>query len=157
MAEPANKGTMLVTEELLNNVEQTEYRSGFSSISLMQIPQGIVMEGVVFKPLNPLYETFNEKVHHLISGGLMQYFQNLQKRSVKGIREGIRKRDISIGPQVLKLEHLKIGFFIFIIFLVLSILVFLIEMSKVFLPYCINMLTARSIVKGFFSNYIVLS
>lgn len=153
VSEPANKGTMLITQETLDYIESRQYRNGFSSISLMSASRSFIMFGMVFKPFSPLYETINEKVHHMMSGGIMQYLYREQHRSEKtSCNDKVRKREEPIGPQVLTMEHLQYGFLICLILLGLSFVVFAVEMRDSFYFSVVNTLTACSVVKAFLKN-----
>lgn len=77
---------------------------------------------VGFRPFNPYFEILNEKISELISAGIVQHtYRNLTRMDI------MRNVDDDIGPQVLTMEHLEIGFLICLVPLICAALAFLIE------------------------------
>lgn len=68
---------------------------------------------------SPLVEIFNEKIHQMHSGGLIYY---LEKNYTNP--KGLKNQPEEIGPQVLTMEHLEIGFLVCLCPMALSVLVF---------------------------------
>lgn len=153
VVEPSNKGTMLVTEEYFAFIHTTEYRSGFSSITLSETKLQTTMMGILFRMFSPLYETFNDRVYQMIANGVLPFLHRVQtKIDLQKDRERIR--EMKIGPQVLTTEHLKIGFIVSFIPLVFAILAFFVEQC---IPsrFLMKPLIGVSVVRAFLErNYL---
>lgn len=122
-AEPANKATILTSSELLTEVLTYFYRSGSSSLELLEEIIKTVPMCVMFPFHSPLFELFNKKMHQLLSSGLIYYWYNYEIN-----RKGLKLKPEIIGPQILTMEHVSIGFFACLCPLVLSILTFFCEL-----------------------------
>lgn len=100
-----------------------QLRSGSPSLLVLQEQFGDEFGlGLLFAPFNPFYETLNEKIQWLIEGGLT----NLWIENALNQR-GINKKLPEIGPEVLTMEHLDIGFKIMMVVWSISIMGFLAE------------------------------
>lgn len=86
---------------------------------LMTVYYGIVRKGV-----GPYSEILDKKTVQLLESGLSALWIN-EILHVDGIKRGPE----DIGPQVLTLEHLAIGFIFWLIPLALTIPVFLLELA----------------------------
>lgn len=76
-----------------------------------------------FPPFCPFFEELNRKIDRMISSGILVYWYNNYHRI------GYPKKVVDeVGPEVLTMEHLEIGFVVCLIPLGLSILVFLCEL-----------------------------
>lgn len=119
VAEPANKATTIMGQEILAGVINSHYRSGFSS--LLSLEQNIftIPNGINFPLYSPLFENFDKKIHQLLdTGWFFHWYQNIINP-----RRYSYKVD-EIGPQVLTMEHITVGFLVCLLPLILSILVF---------------------------------
>jgi hypothetical protein len=108
VAEPANK--MAVFEFLskfltIHNNHREYYRSGVSSIKILDERIETNFQVFFFMPSNPFFDYFNQIIAELAAGGFLIYWRMLEINP-KGIE---RKIDV-IGPQVLTMDHLMIGF-----------------------------------------------
>lgn len=105
---------------VLNN----KYRSGFTSLKML--PNGFLTlaVGFVYKRFSPFIEIMNEKLLEVVASGLTNYWIEI-RLNPKGLRRIVEE----IGPQVLTMEHLEVGFFICLAPLVLSIIVFALEIA----------------------------
>lgn len=122
LAEPSHKATMLMTPESLSEIYNRRLRSGAGSISLLDETIRTFFRCVAFRPFDPYYEIFNEKIDELISSGIIpHYFW------ISGFLRSRGKVSEAAGPQVLTMEHLEIGFIICLTPLIVSIAVFLAE------------------------------
>lgn len=76
-----------------------------------------------FPPFNPFFEEFNGKVALMVSSGVIErwYRDFFALSHVKRIAD-------EIGPEVLTMEHLDIGFVVCLIPMGLSVLVFICEL-----------------------------
>lgn len=61
--------------------------------------------GLKFKPFSPFIDILNKKIGELAAGGLINYWSD-SMLNPKGIKQSIEE----IGPQVLTMDHLAIGF-----------------------------------------------
>lgn len=122
VTEPQNQGTIALTEEYMSFVHNRLYRSGFSSIYLLDQNLKTTFEGFNFHPFSPYFETFNEKIHEMMSNGIAQ---TIVQRHVNP--KGIRRIEELIGPQVLTMDHTTIGFLICLFPLTFAVVTFLVE------------------------------
>lgn len=99
-----------------------EYRTGTSSLLRLKENGGTYFGAFYFYHFSPFYESFNNMMGDLTSGGIL----DLWDKYINNRRDIKSKIDV-IGPQVLTLEHLSTGFFICLILLVLSVVVFMLE------------------------------
>lgn len=107
---------------LLPIIHNKFFRSGISSILTLIDKFEFVYYGIPFKPFNPFLEIFNFKVAQLFEAGLTEYWiKNFQ--NPKGFSQKVDK----IGPEILTMEHLEVGFLVWLISLTLSIVVFVVE------------------------------
>lgn len=123
-AEPANKATILTSSDTLTGVLNLSYRSGSSSLELLDEIIKTIPMSVMFPFHSPLYEVFNKKIYQLLSTGLIYHWYNHEIN-----RKGLKLKPEEIGPQILTMEHVSIGFLICFIPLALSVLTFLIEIA----------------------------
>lgn len=122
IAEPTNRATMIGLPTALLYIENRIYRSGHSSLSILDEKLRNLYIGFSFKHFSPFYEILNEIVGHLSSSGLIHRWNDLNPKS--------RKKEFEdIGPQVLTMEHIAIGFQTCLIPFLLSIIVFVIELG----------------------------
>ena len=99
---------------------QEDYRSGTSSLILLDEDYKTVPSGIIFKNFSPYLEIYNEMLGWLESNGLTKHWaQEFYGYTLKKVED--------IGPQVLTMDHLKIGFVACIIPLVLSAFIFVAE------------------------------
>lgn len=77
----------------------------------------------MFKPYSPYYEKMNTLIGDLASGGLIDFWIESEIGS-----SGQKHIEEVIGPQVLTMDHLEIGFKICIVPMILSILAFIAEL-----------------------------
>lgn len=119
-SEPANKATTLMSPYFLSYVNAKSYRSGFSSIEMLGGEQVYSLPmAVMFPYFSPLFEAFNEKISLMLSNGLIDYWRY---KLFSGERLKIKFDEI--GPQVLTMDHLAIGFLFCLLPMTLSILAF---------------------------------
>lgn len=122
IVEPTNRATMIGLPTALLYIENRFYRSGHSSLSILDEKLRTLYIGLSFKQFSPFYEVLNEIVGYLTSGGLINLWNDLNPKH--------RKREFEdIGPQVLTMEHIAIGFQTCLIPFTLSTIVFVIELA----------------------------
>lgn len=150
IAEPANKAFTVGGADRINHITYNYFRRGFPSLHLMtSSPLMFIFEGLSFRAFNPVIESFNEVLFRLLSNGLMQKFLD----DYQYPRDPNEKED-PIGPQVLTMDDLGVGFLICCIPLALSVVVFVAEVT-VHLLICLwddfrSKLATAFLVKAFF-------
>lgn len=120
VAEPANRATAIIAPESLAGDVTNNYRSGFASLYLLEENIFTVPSGINFPLFSPLFEAFDQKVHQLLDTGLFSYWY----RNLLNSKGFSRSKVEEIGPQVLTMEQLAVGFLICLCPLILSGLVF---------------------------------
>ena len=116
--EPSNRATTPTyrwTIKALNS----DYRSGETSLTLLEEDYVMIYFGMVFKPFSPFFEIFNEVLGRMEANGLMQLYREsfyffAQKRKLE-----------DIGPQILTMDHLRVGFLACCVPLILSVIAFI--------------------------------
>lgn len=123
IVEPENEATTLVPRNLLT-IFNNLFRSGFSSLSCLEENYDTAQLGLKYPTLSPLVEIFNEKIHQLMDAGLISYWYNKMKNP-----SGITKKPDEIGPQVLTMDHVTVGFLVCLCPSIMSILMFVCEVA----------------------------
>lgn len=119
-------------------------QTGVSSISLLNENYGTIYLGEAFMPYSPFFENFDAKIHQMIAGGLFNLWHNYEMNS----RDCNRKTE-DIGPQVLTMDHLHMGFKISLFPLVLSGFVFLVEAGILLCKNLIDNLIVWNVVVAY--------
>lgn len=119
--EPANKAVSQTTDGFLRTILNKKYRSGISSLSALDEIVQLLTGGCGFKNFSPFFETFNEKIGQLIAAGFAQKLEDF----VFALK---KSKNDDIGPQVLTVEHLGLGFIACLILLAVAIAVLLMEL-----------------------------
>lgn len=145
IVEPENRGTMLFTQSVLENINR-KYKSGTSSITLLDEPHVTLPIFMKFPRFSPYFDTFNSKIDQMVSSGLVYHWWQ-HWLEIAGSKKST-KNDVT-EPQVLVLEHVTIGFKICLIPLLLSIIAFTIEISVKLYKTIARKLIALFIVRGF--------
>lgn len=115
---------MVILSSLLSLIHNHLYRSGTSSIMMIKENIYTVFFGVAFRPFSPYFESFNERIDQMIDSGLTAYWTE-QYLNPKGLRKSTEK----IGPQILTLEDLGVGFQVCCAPLAFSFTAFVIELG----------------------------
>lgn len=123
IAEPKFKGTIILPKEVFRTIENVFYFRGKSSLSFLDDEVATSFLGLVFPLYSPFYETFNQKIGEMMDHGFIDHLAKTKNSKAK--RE---TSNYDLGPEVLSLNHLRIGFSLFCILLLISTLVFLIEL-----------------------------
>lgn len=121
-ADPENKATMFTTVAYLASINNHKFRSWFSSVELLDGNFEFSMHGITLKLYSLIFEEFNDQVFEMMSNGLTQRWVNDQI-NLKGLK---RKAD-SVGPQVLTMENLSIGFQICFCMMSIACITFFVE------------------------------
>jgi len=123
LAEPRNRLVHLDGVNYLQLIENQEYRSGFMSITTMDLVIRTDNFALVFLKNSPFYETFNKKIMQMISNGIIEHwFRNVNNPT------GLKRKIEEIGPQILTLDHLDVGFLMCLTVLGFSFLLFCAEL-----------------------------
>ena len=124
IAEPANRGTMLGIRNTNRNIQGHFYRSGETSLVLLEEDFKMIQSGVVFKKFSPFLETYNEMLGWMEAFGFIEFWRQ------KYVYFSSMSKVEDIGPQVLTMDHLRIGFLACVIPLGLAVLIFIAELLK---------------------------
>ena len=112
---------MLITAEYIQAMNN-RYHSGVVSLSVLEETKTTVFQNINFKLFSPLFETFNDKLHFMISNGFTQkVFENHVNPNGRKIIED------QIDPQILTMDQLAVGFQICFVPLAFSTIAFLVE------------------------------
>lgn len=125
VAEPSNKIAYIEFSYMLSQIHNNHrrfYRSGVSSIKILEEKVETLFMCFVFDAYNPFFDYVNRMLADLAAGGFLSYWQKLAINP-KGL---IRKID-EIGPQVLTMEHLGIGFQICLVACAICVVILMFE------------------------------
>lgn len=126
IAEPANNiaslGYSYFVDELLNT--QENYRSGVTSILTLKETVNSFHTGVYFQPFDPFLEHYNKFLEEIQNTGLLSYWYYLVLNP-----KGLKMKLDEIGPQVLTMEHLMVGFQVWFSALMTSVIAFIAEIG----------------------------
>lgn len=138
IAEPSNKGTMILFQEFLSNIHEKLYRSGFSSLSILDENIATLYFGLPFRRFHPFFESLNLKINQMTSAGLVDHWY----KNAYDSRRHIKKVIEDIGPQVLTMDHVAIGFLVCLIPMTMSVIVCMFEISVLRIRKFVQHLTA---------------
>ena len=105
----------------IERIQHQFYCSGTTSLNIMDEAYKTAYAGVPYKKLSPYVEVFNEILAKMEPNGMMEYWRRFKSFSTTKIEQ--------IGPQVLTLDHLKIGFLACCIPMVLAVIAFIGELA----------------------------
>lgn len=114
-----NKATTWAVRNLANFIQSRQYISGIPSFKILTENLATVHRGLAFNYNSPYFEAFNEIIGRMVSSGLPNYWFN-----AKYLKD-FDPRVPDIGPQVLNLGHLQIGFFACLVLFIIGFLIFL--------------------------------
>lgn len=146
-AEPENRKTLLLTKEYFEIIEQKAYRSGKSSIGLLSqnLPKFLITFS--FAPFDPFFEHFDRYLQRYVESGMFNDLVYGDKKLYG------RSYNEEVPPLVLTMDDLAIGFLVCLIPMVLSAIVFFIEVSKQKIETLAirirDALVAKSVVEAF--------
>lgn len=120
--EPENKAVAQTTDGYLTTRLHKKYRGGVSSLHALNEIVQVIPGGCGFKRFSPFFKTFNEFIGIYIAAGLSTSIEKM-------FAPEIQTKADDIGPQVLTMEHLALGFIACLIPLALATAIFLIELS----------------------------
>jgi len=119
LAEPANRFTYLEASKKIQRLESREYRSGFSSISMVDFVIKTNFYALPFPSYSPFYETFNKKIDQMLSNGIIDHWIKNDYNP-----RGMKMKKEEIEPQILTFDdHLDVGFLMCLSLLGISFLV----------------------------------
>lgn len=107
---------------MLSIINNRLFRSGLTSLTLLKDSFLTMHQVKLFRKFSPYFEVFNAIIGQIISSGLFEFLLKNETNP-----RGIKKIDEDIGPQVLTLDHLEVGFFVCIVLLIFSLIVFACE------------------------------
>lgn len=125
VAEYSNKMFLPHIDTSLDLIHKGEYRSGISSIQIDNQPYTTFFWAHTFPEFSPYIEDFNDVLGRIISSGLGGSWKLFEVERIFK-----RKESDDIGPQVLTMDHLAVGFFACCCPLVLASLAFIAEVFR---------------------------
>ena len=121
VSEPSNRAATFAISMINEYIQHKIYRSGTTSVQFLDEPYKTVYFGVAFNISSPFLNVFNEMIAKMEPNGLMEYWRRFQSFSRTKLEE--------VGPQVLTMDHLKIGFLACCIPMVLAVIAFIGEFA----------------------------
>ena len=121
VSEPSNRAAVPSLSGVIKELQHKMYRSGTTSMQLLDEPYKSIYKGIVFKSWTPLLETFNKMLAKMEANGMMAHWRQFQEFSTTKLEE--------IGPQVLTMDHLELGFLACCIPIVLAAIAFIGELA----------------------------
>lgn len=137
---------MQMTLEYLSFVERTLYRSGKSSLEMLNENVAPVFVLFAISHFSPFLEEFDEKIQILKEAGLCPY------RLISNTDHSYKfdLHDTVVPPLVLSVEDLGIGFLVCLVPLTLSVVAFIMELvvlnSVEMLKHCRDLLIALYVI-----------
>ena len=121
ISEPSNHATTLVPRNVIDDIQRHSYRSGITSLQILEEDYITLRIGLFFDEFSPFFEVYNEVQFWLESNGVMEKW----RRDIT-----LRKsKQEELGPQVLTMDHLAIGFLACLIPAILSVVAFVGELA----------------------------
>lgn len=123
VVEPEAKTTVIGSVKILWIINNIRLRTGQSSILLLKETFRNLFIGLTFKDFSPFYEMLDVKIGEMNAAGLIGLWWTRE------FQNNDRKRTVEdIGPQVLTMDHLEIGFMICLVPLTFSVIAFFAEL-----------------------------
>lgn len=123
VAEPANRVVMVGTLTDMEFFHNRIFRNGFWSIKILKEVLRPRFIAITVQDFSPFYEILNREALRMIAGGILQLSWRYTANPT-----GMKKvEEEEIGPQVLTMDHLEIGFVICSIPLAIGASVFFVE------------------------------
>ena len=120
--ETSNRAAIAARTTFIESIQHNRYRSGTTSMVPLDESYKMVYSGIVFKTWSTLLATFNELLAKMESNGMMESWRRFLSFSKTKTEE--------IGPQVLTMDHLKVGFLACCIPMALAIIAFIGEVAR---------------------------
>lgn len=124
VAEPQNKAVTFGPIQQLKLIHEFRYRDGISSLQMLETNYVVTFWCIAFNSFSPFYEVLNNLTTLAFETGLTKVW--LSKFYFKK-----NPKFEPTGPQVLTIEHLGIGFLFCLVPLTISAIVFLCEITSV--------------------------
>ena len=123
IAEPDNKAIGVGMSVIFYNINNRKFSSGVSSLGMMDESHNTISLSLGFFPFTPYFDILSRISSYLFEAGSMK--KSFPHFYMQSNREKIEEA----GPQVLTMEQLEIGFIIWLMAVVVSIIVFLLELA----------------------------
>lgn len=120
--EASEKSGMFIQRSWFEALLKGRLRSGKASLRMLDENFFTLSHTMMFTRNLPYTEAFRNRVNQLISSGVPQRFYEQQMEKYRPLGSNDQ-----IPPQVLTLEHLAVGFLIYLVVCAFCVLVFLIE------------------------------
>lgn len=129
-----------------------KYRTGTSSLSLLDDSATSVPMGLLLPRQSPFLSVFNKNIRLMASSGILDMVCE-EVRGARLSRQVLARAQENIGPQVLTMDHLMVGFQLCSAFLIIATITFLCEIiyfwSKISLMLLIENSLLLSVVRAF--------
>ena len=120
-SEPSNQAVTSGDSAVIEYIQHEKYRRGTTSLRYLDEPYKMMYSGIIFKNWSPFVKVFNDMLAKMETNGLMAHWRRFNVYSKTIIED--------IGPQVLTMDHLKIGFLACCISMVLAVIAFIGELA----------------------------
>ena len=104
ISEPSNQACSMAYSDTIREINTDAYRSGETSLVLLDEDYMTFPLVLLFRDYSPYLETYNEMLGWMESNGLMEQWRE------KYFKYSSVRKSEDIGPQVLTMDHLKLGF-----------------------------------------------
>ena len=140
VSERKNGAAAQASDKTIRMIEHIIYRSGETSLVILEENYKWLPLGMLFNPFSPFLEVFNEILGLLESNGIMELYRRnfFYYDPLKKVED--------IGPQVLTMDHLKLGFLACLIPLVMSVIVFIAELVRFYFSLRGSLRVLRKVV-----------
>jgi len=143
-AEPENYYTMYVLRNWVHMLTKTKYRNGAPSLLLLEKTIKEIWDGFAFPRFSPYFEEFNEKISRMGSSGLISYWI---EQEAPELNDKLEVEEI--GPQILTVDQLAVGFYVCLVSIVIAMMAFLCEVLIPFLQVQGRKIALLAVVRAF--------
>lgn len=128
-----SKRSFLISEE--NCILKVIESEGELRMKMMDRKVMSLLVGIAFYRNSFLHSSFNIKIKHVISSGILKKFSRFKaKYLTKYKKQNALKIGENSNPVVLTMEHLSVGFLIWIGMLLISFIIFVINFTNYWAP-----------------------
>lgn len=120
------------------------YRSGISSLNVLNEIQKVVHCGLTFAPFSPFFDEFDDLIGRMVSGGFFNFWKSSSLLKLKAE---------DIGPQVLTMDHMEVAFLASLLPFTLAIFCFVAEVSVHWTNIFVPRVRAFFVIKAFYELF----
>ena len=121
ISEPTNRATTLTFRHTIKRIQEDFYSSEIPSLVLLEEDYKMIYAGIYFRAFSPFFETYNEMLGWMETFGFIELWRRRAEYNLQSKSE-------EIGPQVLTMDHLRVGFLACLIPLTISAFAFFVEL-----------------------------